>query len=42
MADVNGDGRPDIVVANLPATRVSVLLNTGNGNFTGQVYTIEH
>ena len=31
IADVNGDGAPDIVTANNPANSVSVLLNQGNG-----------
>src|SRR5207248_254815 len=40
VADANADGRPDVVVPN-GGTSVSVLLNTANGNFTGQVYTID-
>jgi hypothetical protein len=33
VADVNGDGRPDIVVADSGADSVSVLLNQGGGRF---------
>ena len=40
VGDVNGDGRPDIVAANFLSGTVSVLLNSANGNFTGQVYTL--
>ncbi len=40
LSDLNGDGRPDLVVANYDANAVGVLLSSGNGNFTGQVYTI--
>jgi hypothetical protein len=35
--DLNGDGRPDLVVANLRSSTVSVFLNTGNGTFMPQV-----
>ncbi|CAF1312794.1 unnamed protein product [Didymodactylos carnosus] len=35
-ADINGDGKPDIIVANGDASNVGVLLNTGNGTFTAQ------
>ncbi|MEI8017239.1 MAG: FG-GAP-like repeat-containing protein, partial [Schlesneria sp.] len=38
--DLNGDGRLDVAVANLSDNTVSVLLANGNGNFTGQVYTL--
>ncbi len=38
--DINGDGRLDLAVANLSDNTVSVLLANGNGNFTGQVYTL--
>ena len=36
VADVNGNGRPDLVVANRGSNDVSILLNqaTGNGGFT--------
>ena len=33
VADVNGDGRPDLIVANLQSNTVSVLLGNGNGTF---------
>ncbi len=39
VADLNRDGKPDVVVS---GGSVSVLLNTANGDFTGQVYTIDH
>jgi FG-GAP-like repeat len=34
MADLNRDGRPEIVVTNRRANAVSVLLNNGNASFT--------
>ncbi len=40
VADLNGDGRPDIYLANFTDNNLGVYLNNGNGNFTGQVYTI--
>ena len=40
LGDVNNDGRPDLAVANDGDNTVSVFLNTGNGNFTGQTFTI--
>ncbi len=36
-ADVNGDSKPDIIVANEYTFNVGVLLNTGNGTFNTQV-----
>jgi hypothetical protein len=33
VADLNGDGYLDVVVANSGSTNISVLLNTGNGTF---------
>ena len=37
LADVNGDGKPDLVVANsYGADTVSVLLGNGNGTFQAQ------
>ena len=33
MVDLNGDGKPDLVVANAVADTVSVLLGNGNGTF---------
>ena len=41
VADVNGDGKADLIVANKIGNNVSVLLGNGNGNFTGQAYTID-
>ncbi|CAF3610959.1 unnamed protein product [Rotaria socialis] len=35
-ADLNGDGKPDIIVAVTGANTASVLLNTGNGTFSAQ------
>ena len=36
-ADVNGDGRPDLIVANAFSNTVSVLLGNGNGAFQAAV-----
>src|SRR6266849_5753053 len=33
IADLNEDGRPDLVVGNLYSTKVSVLLGNGDGTF---------
>ena len=43
VGDVNGDGRPDLVVTDdgNGSDTVGVLLNAITGNFTGQVYTIK-
>ena len=35
VADVNGDGKPDLVAANYGSGTVSVLLGNGNGTFAG-------
>ncbi|CAF4678656.1 unnamed protein product, partial [Rotaria magnacalcarata] len=35
-ADVNGDGEPDIIVANYLSNNVGVLLNIGNATFAAQ------
>ncbi|CAF3681929.1 unnamed protein product, partial [Rotaria socialis] len=34
--DINGDGKPDIIVVNYASNNVGVLLNTGNGTFSAQ------
>ena len=36
MADVNGDGKPDLLVTNSGASSISVLLGNGNGTFQAQ------
>ena len=36
-ADVDGDNKPDIIVANHDSNNTGVLLNTGNGTFATQV-----
>ena len=36
LGDVNGDGKPDLVVANSHSNTVSVLLGNGNGTFQAQ------
>ena len=36
VADVNGDGKPDLVVANRSSNTVSVLLGNGDGTFAAQ------
>ena len=36
VADANGDGRPDLIVANRGSSTVSVLLGNGNGTFGPQ------
>jgi hypothetical protein len=38
VADVNGDGRPDLIVSNHNSVGLSVLLGNSTGSFTGQVY----
>jgi hypothetical protein len=41
VGDVNGDGKPDIVVADPRLSSVSVLLNNGDGTFgTAQTYAV--
>src|SRR5205085_1408065 len=38
-ADLNVDGRPDLLTANLDAANISVSLSSGNGVFQGQLDT---
>lgn len=38
IADLNGDGRPDIATANRATNDVSILLNNGNKTFAGEVF----
>ncbi len=40
LGDVNGDGKPDLVVGNVVGNTIAVLLNSNKGNFTGQIYTL--
>jgi len=40
LADVNGDGRPDLILVPYASSAVAVMLNTSNGNLTGQTYAI--
>src|SRR5262249_13329969 len=37
IADVNGDGKPDLVTATAGSNAVSVLLGNGDGTFQGQI-----
>jgi hypothetical protein len=37
IADLNGDGRPDVAVANAKGDNVSVLISSGHGAFESQV-----
>jgi hypothetical protein len=39
LADVNGDGKPDIIESNFGVGTVGVLLNDGHGGFSAPVYT---
>jgi len=40
VSDVNGDGVADLLVSDYGDGTVGVILGGGNGNFTGQAYTI--
>ena len=37
LGDLNGDGKPDLTVANKGSNGVSVLLNQGGGTFAAKV-----
>ncbi len=37
VGDINGDGKPDLAVANWDDSTVSVLMNNGNGTFAAAV-----
>lgn len=37
VGDMNGDGKPDLVVANEAARAVSILLGSGDGRFSGPI-----
>ncbi len=37
VADLNGDGRNDVAVANVESSSLSLLLNTGRGRLAGQI-----
>jgi hypothetical protein len=39
LADVNGDGKPDIIESNFGTGTVGVLLNDGHGGFSAPTYT---
>ncbi|HEY8748037.1 MAG TPA: FG-GAP-like repeat-containing protein, partial [Tepidisphaeraceae bacterium] len=36
LTDINGDGKPDLVVANFSGNSLAVMLGNGNGTFTSQ------
>jgi hypothetical protein len=36
LADINGDGNQDVIVANRVASNVSILLGSGDGNFSSR------
>jgi hypothetical protein len=42
VGDLNGDGKPDIIVTDSPLNAVAVFLNNGNGNFfgTAQIFAV--
>ena len=37
IGDLNGDGKPDLAIANSGANTVSVLLNRGDGSFQAKL-----